>query len=1327
MPKTRIRAALLTMALTLLQVGSALAFDPNDARYAPESCFPSIECNDPVDTFGQWNLLSTSPAAGAGVSGISANLAWNVTQGRSDVVIGILDTGVDYDHEDLRNKIWLNAGELPTPNQGDIGGGVCASDDCNSDGAFTVADFKDDNRVTDSNGSGVTDRGDLDVFVNGIDDDGNGYVDDLSGWDSDDDDGDEFDHRFFGHGTGRAGIAAPQTNNTVGVAGVCPACPLMNVRIDDTFVHTSDGLAKGALYAIDNGADVLNMSLGGTGASRMSRGVFDYATTKDVVAVSAAANEDSAHQNFQSVFDDVITVGGVTANNREITTTFQEKAWFSNYGAHLDVMAPTEVHGASMRMLSGGLPDHAAYTRQASGTSSAAPHGAGVAALVISRARAISLSPPLSSQEVRQILNRTAEDIDNSPPGESTYLVAAGWDRWTGYGRINAEDAVDAVAAGTIPPEADINSPDWYSLVDGAVNVSFYANARRATTFDYTLEVAAGVEPASWTTVKTATGVPKDASLSSADLESNFTATWNAPVTNGLYTLRLRVTDNLGNEGEDRMAVWVRRPDPQDLPGFPRKFDGSIESISLGTADLDGDNLPETLFADGNGEVHALKISGGEAPGFPVHTNPTPNLPLATSDAFDGNAANGEVPKSYASVIGGVAAGDIDRDGRPEVLVGATDGRVYCWRSDGVACAGFPVATDAGFSRDPYGTHQQIQNNHPEAIVATPALGNLDADSDLEIVLGSIDQKLYVWNEDGSRMAPWPKQIFDPNPAGDGTVVGGVNLVRPRAILATAAISDVDGDGANEMVVGTNETYGTPNVAGQGGSGRIYLLEANGNIAPGWPVKPASISPDPVPLVAEGAGTSPVIANVDGGATKEIIGTIFLGDPTIYRSDGSVLRTLQGTPFGATGTGSDTPANELNAEGGLARSSDQPSHFYVSHGAVGDLDGDDGLDYLAGTVGNGIATSVTDPGTHVVFDHLLSAWDAGSGAQKPLFPRVIEDWQFLTGPAVAEISGDGMPEAIATSGGYWVHAFNRLGAEPAGWPKLTGHWQVATPAVADLNGDGKVEVIQATRMGTVFAWSMSGAACQSGTWRKFHHDEWNTGSYGADTRPPARVTGIGAAAGRGGVTLTWPAPGDDGICGQALRYDLRVSGSPITETSFDGARVVSAPEPGAAGQQQTATFDLQRARYVAIRAVDDAGNPGRLLTSAICTVLGGAGGETLRGTENDDVICAGGGKDRVFGLGGNDVLLGGSGNDRLSGAGGNDFLLGESGNDRLSGGRGNDELLGSSGRDLLKGGRGNDRLLGGRGRDRLLGGRGRDRCDGGPGRDRFSSCRRQQL
>jgi hypothetical protein len=440
-------------------------------------------------------------------------------------------------------------------------------------------------------------------------------------------------------------------------------------------------------------------------------------------------------------------------------------------------------------------------------------------------------------------------------------------------------------------------------------------------------------------------------------------------------------------------------------------------------------------------------------------------------------------------------------------------------------------------------------------------------------------------------MAPFPIEVFDASSA------PGVDEFAPRAIVSSAAIGDLDGDGTNEIVVGTNETYTSPAPAPlpglPGGSGRAYVIEADGTIAPGWPVKPTSIAPSAVPVVAEGVPNSPALADVDGNGTLEIALAVFIGDPTIYRANGTTFATMLGAPFGATGAGGDT--NEATPEGGLARATDQPSHFYTGQGVFADLEGDTLLDYVSGSVGNGLLTLATGSGTPAVFDHLLSAWNATTGAQKPAFPRVIEDWQFVTAPSVAEISGDALPEVLATSGGFFVHAFNALGVEPPGWPKLTGQWQTSAPSVGDLDGDGQVEVVQTTRLGTLFVWSTAGAACQADQWRKFRHDEWNSGTYGKDTRRPARVDDLGAFVSSGNVTLGWTAVGDDGRCGTAAEYELRASAAPIDESNFAGALTIPLAPPAVAGAAETRTVAPPAgAVYLALRAIDEAGNAGPL-------------------------------------------------------------------------------------------------------------------------------------
>ena len=239
---------------------------PNPSASRAEMIDPANWPDDPSYGFdpddlsvarGQWELWSFTPPHVAdrltpderamGV-GMHADRAWQLTTGRFDVTIAITDSGFLWDSADLVNKWRLNPGELPIPEG-------ASTHDANGDGRFNVQDYTTatghaqplastirDSRVSDVNGNGLLDPQDLILlFSDGQDDDGNGYTDDICGWDFLWDDNDPYDDarnggQGYSHGTGEAKDAAAEGNNGIGGIGVCPDCSVLPLRASDSFV-----------------------------------------------------------------------------------------------------------------------------------------------------------------------------------------------------------------------------------------------------------------------------------------------------------------------------------------------------------------------------------------------------------------------------------------------------------------------------------------------------------------------------------------------------------------------------------------------------------------------------------------------------------------------------------------------------------------------------------------------------------------------------------------------------------------------------------------------------------------------------------------------------------------------------------------------------------------------------------------------------------------------------------------------------------------------------------------------------------------------------------
>lgn len=307
--------------------------------------------------------------------------AWEIETGETHpVVIAIIDTGIDYFHPDLdKTSIWRNAGETE----------------------------------------------------NGIDDDKNGYIDDLIGWNFVDDDNNPWDQA--GHGTHIAGLIAAATGNGIGIAGINRGARLMPLKALNFMGRgRSSGISEAIHYAVANGAQIINLSLGGLEISSIEQHAIDYAYTHNVLIVVAAGNSGIDTANFgPAASPHVLTVGASDTNDRH--------AGFSNWGASVDLVAPG-IDILSLRARSTdfalvtGLKDYMpgdwfvgpeARFYRASGTSFAAPLVTGVASLVIAK------NPGVTVEQLMRILTQSARDIDEP-----------GIDQHTGYGLLDARAAL---------------------------------------------------------------------------------------------------------------------------------------------------------------------------------------------------------------------------------------------------------------------------------------------------------------------------------------------------------------------------------------------------------------------------------------------------------------------------------------------------------------------------------------------------------------------------------------------------------------------------------------------------------------------------------------------------------------------------------------------------------------------------------------------------------------------------------------------------------------------------------------------------------------------
>lgn len=821
-----------------------------------------------------------------GLHAINPETAWDQAQGNG-IVVAVIDTGVDYNHEDLyrdsngnshldageQYNVWINAGE-------------------------------------DLNGNGVVDPNDF----NGKDDDGNGFIDDIRGWNFVAGSSDPIDDH--GHGSHCAGIIAAVGNNSKGVIGVAPLARIMVIKsLNSNGEGTAVQLANGIMYAVNNGANVLSNSWGGGGSSQLIRDAIDYAGSQNRVVVVAAGN-DGLNVALWSPANirGVLTVAALEPSLK--------RASFSNFGSVVDFSAPgvnvlslraagTDMYGDGKHFVPAG--DLNAKYYRADGTSMACPFAAGVSALIL------QLHPSLSEAAVRRILAASAGPVGTT-------------DVYVGTGLVDAEVALD-IAGQVSDVNAAIDQPqdDLESLATNkGLDILGTADGD-----SYLLEFGEGYYPNIWTTISTGTSVTNGL-LGTLDLSDK----------QGPYHIRLTVSD--GTQTAIEHSVFWAAPDLH--PGWPVRLGGSVfrfggfilgTSLNATPADADRDGSDEIFLCsigrtfglrgdgtilpgwpstqlekpayasnaafpgpsvadmDNDGDTEILwtlrdywpdyygspstvwcfngkNLDGSNMTGFPKQAIDEPsnafNMPFVLAD-LDGNgtleaiaahtkgnnsnyyrisafAHSGsrlfthDFPYSNESIYS-LSFGDIDADGQKDIVavskVGYESIRLHLLDKNGSEQPGYPIV---------------LRNLNNEDISATPFLADLDADGDMEVIVGTTGTQSYILccHHDGS--------LFTGSPVPVGN--------RDTQIF-NYCLGDINGDGQREIIVlakyrMVNDLY------------RIYAIAPDGTVLPGFPF-----------AVPEWPTGTPAVVDVDNDGRQDICFTTFSGSVYACSGDGRLV------------------------------------------------------------------------------------------------------------------------------------------------------------------------------------------------------------------------------------------------------------------------------------------------------------------------------------------------------------------------------------------------------------------------------------------------------
>lgn len=325
----------------------------------------------------QWGLYndgSVKTTTGLnGKPGADMNVlrAWETEEGSENTIVAILDSGVKLDHPELSGRIWVNPKESH----------------------------------------------------NGRDDDGNGFVDDINGWNFAYDNSNVKDDG--GHGSNIAGTIGANTDNSIGYAGVDRYCKLMICKdLDEENLGEYSWWAAALYYAANNGARAINMSEGGYDFSKTLSNAINFAYDAGCLIMASMMNKNNGDNYYPACLSNVLAVGATDTDDGRC----REFTWGggSNWGKHIAVVAPgNRIYGLDFK-------DNNNYEVYWSGTSQATAYVTGLASLLVAQ------DPSRTNKQLKEIIISTAKDEVGDPRED-----AAGWDEYYGYGRIDMYAALN--------------------------------------------------------------------------------------------------------------------------------------------------------------------------------------------------------------------------------------------------------------------------------------------------------------------------------------------------------------------------------------------------------------------------------------------------------------------------------------------------------------------------------------------------------------------------------------------------------------------------------------------------------------------------------------------------------------------------------------------------------------------------------------------------------------------------------------------------------------------------------------------------------------------